>query len=873
MLARSSDRKYNDERMKTFLILDGNALLHRAWHAIPPLTAPDGRVVNAAYGFTNVLEKMRADWKPDFMAVAWDLPGETFRHVEYTEYKAQREKKEQELYDQIPIIQSILKVYGIPSLSAEGFEADDVIATLAKTFGKDDVQVKIITGDKDTFQLIDDHVNVVSFIKGLSETKTYDSAAVQERYGLTPTQLIDLKTLAGDPSDNIKGVAGIGEKGAVDLIKQFGSVEAIMTAAKSGEVPSKYAKKLEGQDDLIKQTKRLVTLVHDVDLGDFSLKIAAVHEPQKERLVSAFRDLGFRTLLRRYEAASEVVKESKSVNRGRTPKATKLTELRGDARYLFVDLGQRDLFGGSIRAIALGDGERIAVINQPQTKDLQAVIDSLSAAKLIVGHDLKAAFHVFVPTSYKLPPTSYFDTSVAAYLLSPGTREFDLPTVAFEYLRLSLPESAAEKLALVVKLHAALERGLVKEGMQKLSTEIEMPLIPILFEMERHGIEVDPHKLNDLQVEFAKTLETLTKNIYTLAGHEFNINSPSQLSVVLFDELKLPTKGIKKTKTGLSTGAPELEKIWEAHEIIPLISEFREVAKLQSTYAEALPKMIAADGRIHTTYKQTIAATGRLSSVDPNLQNIPVKTELGNEIRKAFVAPPGRVLLALDYSQFELRLAAVMANDATFIKAFQDGADIHRRTAAEILGVPEDQVTDAQRSAAKAINFGVLYGMGARKLARSTGFSPDEAKLFLDKYFAAHAGIVDFIERMKAKAHEDGYVETIFGRKRYLPDIHSGIGMLVAAAERMAVNMPVQGTQADLLKMAMIQVDRFLREKHSDVKLLLQVHDELVFEVDKKFVAQVGAALQKIMENVYTWGVPLVVNVEYGTNWGEMKKL
>ncbi len=867
--------------MKTFLILDGNALLHRAWHAIPPLTAPDGRVVNAAYGFTNVLEKMRLDLKPDYMAVAWDLPGATFRHDEYKEYKAQREKKEQELYDQIPIIQDILTVYGIPSLSAKGFEADDIIATLAKKFGEKDLQVKIVTGDKDTFQLIDDHISVVSFIKGLSETKTYDVKAVIDRYGLEPKQIIDLKTLAGDPSDNIKGVAGIGEKGAITLIKEFGSVEGILEAAKVGDVLSKYAKKLKGQEDLIKQTKRLVTLVLDVDLDNFTLESAAFQTPEAEKLRATFRDLGFRTLLRRYEVIDAPLvmegpgEERKIIKKlsGISTKFVLVDELNGDTRYIYIDLGQQDLFGESIRGIAISDGQQTAVIEQPTKKELEKVAKVISSAKLLVGHDLKAMLHLILPTSSQLQTKSFFDTSVAAYLLSPGTREFDLQTIAFEYLRLNIPESASDKLAIIIKLHQALERGLVKEGMSKLSSEIEMPLIPILFSMESYGIEVDREKLSLLQEKFAVVIEKLTKTIYRLAGHEFNVNSPSQLSVILFDELKLPVKGIKKTKTGLSTGAPELEKLWEMHEIIPVISEYREIAKLQSTYVEALPKLIADDGRIHTTYKQTIAATGRLSSTDPNLQNIPVKTDLGNEIRKAFVAPKGKILVAADYSQFELRLAAVMAKDQSLIKAFNDGADIHRRTAAEILGKIEEEVTEHERSAAKAINFGVLYGMGVRKMARSTGFSPEEAKLFIDKYFAAHPGIVDFIERMKSKAHEEGYVETIFGRRRYLPDIQSGVQMLVASAERMAVNMPVQGTQADLLKMAMIDVDRWIRENNFDVKMLLQVHDELVFEIAEKDVDIIAPQLLKIMQNVYTWEVPLVVNVEVGINWGEMKKL
>lgn len=860
--------------MKTFLILDGNALLHRAWHAIPPLTSPDGRVVNAAYGFTNVLEKMRTDLKPDFMVVAWDLPGDTFRHTEYEEYKGQREKKEQELYDQIPIIQDILKVYGVPSLSAPGFEADDVIATLAKKFGKKDLQVKIVTGDKDTFQLIDDHICVVSFIKGLSETKVYDASAVLERYGLTPAQLIDLKTLAGDPSDNIKGVAGIGEKGAIDLIKKFGSVDGLVAAAKNGEVASKYTKKLEGQEELIKKTKRLVTLVQDVDLGDYAIESSEVRPPATEEIIKTFRDLGFRTLLRRYESAAGVTShdpESKpSKLEAKAKKIVMIDQLQGNVRYLYVEVGQTDLFGGSIRVVALSDGECTAVLESPSKKDLELVRQEIINAKEIIGHDLKLAFHWLAATPTR---AEVFDTAVAAYLLSPGTREFDLVTIAFEYLRLSLPETAVQKLSIIVKLHQALERGLAKEVMTKLAREIEMPLIPILYQMETHGIAVDREKLADLQEKFADVLGKLTKKIYRFAGHEFNINSPSQLSVVLFDELRLPIKGIKKTKTGLSTGAPELEKLWEAHEIIPVISEYREVAKLQSTYVEALPKLIASDGRIHTTYKQTIAATGRLSSVDPNLQNIPVKTELGNEIRKAFVAPEGNVLLAADYSQFELRLAAVIAKDQAFIRAFQDGADIHRRTAAEILGKSEEDVTDAERSAAKAINFGVLYGMGPRNLGRSTGMTMEAAKIFLDKYFEVHAGIATYMDEMKIKAHTDGYVETIFGRRRYLPDIHSGIGMLVAAAERMAINMPIQGTQADLLKMAMIDVERYLRENYPDVKMLLQVHDELVFEVEEKDLAEIASKIKSIMEKVYAWEVPLIVNVEVGKNWGELKKL
>ncbi|MDP2631728.1 MAG: DNA polymerase I [Candidatus Uhrbacteria bacterium] len=858
--------------MKRLVILDGNALLHRAWHAIPPLTANDGRIVNAAYGFTNVVEKMRADLEPDYMVVAWDLPGATFRHEEYKEYKGTREKKEQELYDQIDYIKEILNAYGIPSLTAKGMEADDIIATIAEMVrNKKDFETLVVTGDMDALQLVDDSTHVIAFIKGLSETKEYDINAVEERYGLVPNQLIDFKALMGDPSDNIPGIAGIGKKTAAELVHEYGSIEGIENALKTGKLPEKYAKKLEGQEKNLEQMKRLVTMVRNVDLGDFKIADSKISEPNVEKLTGLFREYGFKRLLLKYDVGVSPAKAGQEVKK-RLKEVALIEDLDLKTLVIYVDSGQADLFGGSIRSIALHDGESTSIIDSPQKEDIKKVIDVICKSELLIGHDLKSVFHQLQVESNKLK-AKMFDTQIASYLLAPGTRGFDLATVAYEKLHKVLKDTAgvADKVQAVYELRDVLQRELEEEGMEKLAGEIEMPLVSILYQMECNGIEVNPKKLEKLSIEFEATLKELTVKIYKHAGHEFNINSPSQLSEILFTELGLPTKGIKKTKTGISTAASELEKLWNEHEIIPLMSEYRELAKLKSTYVDTLPKLIAKDGRIHTSYNQTVTATGRLSSSDPNLQNIPTRTKLGNEIRKAFVAAHGKVLVSADYSQFELRLAAVMAKDISFIKAFKDGADIHVRTAAEVLGIAEADVSKAERSAAKAINFGILYGMGQRNLARSTGMSEGEAKNFIDRYFDVHPGIQAYIDEMKLKAHSDEYVETLFGRKRFLPDINSGVQMLVAASERMAMNMPIQGTQADLLKMAMIQVDDWIQAHDYDVKMLLQVHDELVFEIAELDLDKVVGPIREIMVNVYQFEVPLLVDIEVGKNWGEMK--
>lgn len=867
---------------KKFIILDGNALLHRAWHAIPPLTTKDGRVVNAAYGFTNVVEKMLNAYKPDYMAVAWDLPGGTFRNEAYEPYKATREKKADELYAQIPMIQGILAAYGIPSLSAEGFEADDILGTVAKMCeDTQGIETLIVTGDLDSLQLVSSKTKVIFFIKGLSEVKIYDEAAIKERYDLMPAQLIDLKTLLGDASDNLPGVAGIGAKSAAELLKAYGTVNGLLEAMKDGTLPDKYVKKLQNQEKTIELMRRMVTIVRDVPLDGFDLDQAQTSTPDASKLLDLFKDFEFKNLIKKYEGqGGEVVpgpkQGSKAKTTARLQEVGALRELDSQRVVLVVESKATDLFGGGISSVAISDGEKIFVVKEPQTVALAAIGEFLPSCRVIVAHDLKAAMHVLarvkLPVEQMFAGSELVDTMIAAYLLSSSGRDYTFEEVIQEHLGVTVSASAdiGERAAALLKLADKLVERLQTDGMASLYRDMEAPLIPILFRMERDGVAVDKKKLQQLSSDFAKTLESLTKKIYKLVGSEFNINSPSQLAEILFTKLGLPTKGIKKTKNGYSTAAPELEKLADESPIIAMVEEYREVSKLKSTYADSLPELVADDGRIHTTFSQTVAATGRLSSSNPNVQNIPIRSELGLEIRKAFVAEKGKVLVSADYSQIELRLAAHMAKDESFIRAFKEDVDVHRRTAAEVWEVAEDKVTKDQRAAAKAINFSILYGVGARSLGRATGLSFNEAKQFIERYFEVHPAITEFMDAMKLKARTDGYVETLFGRRRYLPDINSGIPQLVAAAERMAVNMPAQGTQADILKLAMIKIAAWLDKSQLDAKMLLQVHDELVFEVAEVDVSELETVVPALMSSVIDLDVPLVVDVGSAKRWGDI---
>lgn len=873
---------------ETFLILDGNALLHRAWHALPPLTTKNGTVVHAAYGFTMVLEKMLEQYQPTYMAVAWDTPELTFRHKKFEAYKAQREEKAQELYDQIPIIQEILRVFNIPSLEAPGFEADDIIATLADKASKKDIHTYIVTGDLDALQLVDATNTVVFFQKGISETKHYDVQAVFDRYGFAPLQLIDYKALRGDPSDNIPGVPGVGEKTAILLVQEHKSIAGIIQALKDGLIPEKFAKKLKGQEKVMQESLELVQMVHDVPFS-FKFSNSKVQKPDLNQLLSLYRDLEFRSLLRKH--AKEIpappapkkkvfTKSPLSVVRHINQLEEELNNLNGDALGLMLLEQAEDLFGATLSGLVISDGINTIIFPNPDQAALDMTAQKITQAQSVIVHDLKKLIHLTGWTS----DDRYFDLMLASYLLHSGSRSHDLASVVNEFADLKIaqiPEycTSDKEYAILAalagsfpKLAITMSEELASTGMTKVFKEIELPLVPVLFEMETNGIKLDVKALATFSKELKKELDRLTTAIHEHAGEEVNINSPSQLATILFEKLDLPTKGIKKTQKGFSTAAPELEKLMATHSIIPLISEYRELAKLQSTYVEALPQLVKSDGRIHTTFNQTVTATGRLSSSNPNLQNIPIKTELGNKIRQTFIADKGKKLIAADYSQIELRLVAHLAKDKSLINAFNEGADIHTRTAAEIAGVAESKVTKDLRRAAKAINFGVIYGMGPHALARSTGKSFKEAQDFIDQYFVLHKSVREYLDGTKAFAHAEGYVETLFGRRRYLPELESGVPMLVAAGERMAINMPVQGTAADIMKMAMIEVQGWLKQSGWPAKMLLQVHDEIVIEVATDAVDKVAKGVKEIMENIFDLSVPLVADVEVGTNWGDMEK-
>lgn len=906
-------RKNMSTRKPIFVVIDGNALIHRAFHALPStLTTRDGKPINAVYGFTSVLLKVLKDLKPAYIAVAFDPPGKVFRHKDYAAYKATRIKAPQELYDQIPKVKEIVESFNIPAFEVPGFEADDVIGTLTKKPAP--VSKVIVTGDMDTLQLVDADTSVTTLKKGIGETVTFTPKTVEERFGLKPSQMIDFKGLRGDPSDNIPGVNGIGEKTAADLLQRFGTVEKLYSVLRKGKlagVSDAVQEKLRQGEKDAKLSKQLATIVRDVPL-DFSLAATSRKQYDRARVAELFRTLQFTSLLARLPENEAT--EEKSEEPAARSDAT-YTAITDEAIFKEFFAGLRkaatfsvdsettglDHFTSKLLGLSFSWEAGKAYFLDTRVKGasmwLKKVAEILQdPTKPKETHNGKFDWRMLIEQGINLSPLA-FDTRIAAYLLNPGQRQYTLEHLAFtefgyEMQRLEaligprgkkqmpvemipLPKLAwysAEDADMTHRLAERFLPELKKRNLLKLFQEIEMPLVTVLGRMERVGVEIDRDFLNAMSKQVGKDLARLEGKIHAAAGTTFNIGSPIQLKEVLFEKLQIATKGVGKTKTGLSTAADQLEKLKDAHPIIPMLSEWRELSKLQTTYLEALPKLVhPKTGRVHTSFNQTIAATGRLSSSDPNLQNIPVRTELGREIRKAFVARRGFRLLSVDYSQIELRVVAHLAGDETMIDTFRRKEDIHRRTAAEINGVPLENVTKEQRYAAKEVNFGVLYGMGSTGLAQRTGISREEARAFIEKYFLVFRAVAQFLEETKALAVSQGYVETLFGRRRYLPEIRSGNPMLRAAAERMAVNMPVQGTAADLMKMAMIVIDQKLGGVSKDSRMLLQVHDELVFEVPEKDVQKVAKFVQTEMAHIHPLKVPIEVEVKVGRNWGEME--
>ena len=910
-------------KRKKLVIFDGHALVHRGYHAIPYLSTKDGTPTNAVYGFTMMMLLALRELKPDYVAVAWDAPGKTFRHDDYKDYKATRKKADQELYDQLPITKEVISAFNIPLLEQSGFEADDIIGSLSKQY-EDKVDVVIVTGDMDELQLVSDKTTVFTMRKGFSDTFIYDKKAVHDKYGVTPEEFIVYKALKGDTSDNIPGVSGVGDKTATDLVSKYQTLDNIYKHL--DDLKPAVRNKMEAGKDSAFLSEKLSTIKRDMKL-DFDLKDSVIHEYDRKKVYDLFHKLEFRTLLSKLPAEkitdeqTELSQESEQkiatkYNRTHLKSVkyhliTNLAELKDLSKKLkaqklisfdtetdSVDEVEANLVGASF-SFKEGEAYYVPLAHDELTEigyeEFIDVIGPILTDKSIgkVGHNIKYDYVVMKQFGIDVAPIA-FDTMVAAFLISPIGRAQTLSQLAYEELGISMidieeligkkgknqltfnkiaikeaGQYAAEDADITLRLYNKLKSELDKIGeLTKLAKQMEWPLIEVLGDMEYKGVELDVEFLNKLSDKYSAIIEGLQTKIWKIAGGQFNISSPAQLQKILFEKLKIDSTGLKKTKTGISTAASELEKLRGKHEIVDMMFEYRELTKLTTTYVDALPKLVKPDGRIHTSYNQTIAQTGRLSSTNPNLQNIPTRTEAGREIRKAFVAPKGRIFISADYSQIELRLAAALAKDEPMIKAFKSGADIHTATAAEMFGVKQSEVTKDQRYGAKTINFGVLYGMNPHGLSVATGFDYDKAREFIDRYFSLRKGVADYIASVKKFAHDNNYTETIFGRRRPCPDVRSSNFIIRAAAERAAVNMPLQGTAADMMKIAMINIHKKLPK---DADLILQIHDELIVECNQEDAKKVEKIVKDEMEKVHKFDVPIEVEVHHGTSWGSLK--
>ncbi len=900
----------NKTKQKKFVIIDGNAIVHRAYHALPPLTAKDGTVVNAVYGFTSMLLKIYNDLKPDYLAVSFDVEGGTFRDEIYAEYKATRVKADQELYDQIPLVYEVVNAFDIPIYSKKGYEADDVIGTMARKLEYDkSIKSVIVTGDMDMLQLVDNAGTEVYLLrKGLSDFHLYNETAVKKRFGFGPEHIVDYKAMRGDSSDNIPGISGIGEKTATKLITEIGGLEDIYKEMErknnrlGGVVSQSMLEKLRLGKEQARMSHHLARVRRDVKGLKFDIDRCRVRELDVEKISSLLKKFEFYSLVSRIPGNHGITgkkKQKKSVKRvkmeavgGRAQLERLLRVVEGERVFAAqAVLGGKNILKSDFTGLLVSAAGsffyvKLENLNKTQQKQLLGIFKHKE--KTLVGHDLKNLLKGLMIENVVVK-NKLFDVMIASYLLNSSTRAHDLKSIILRELDQRLPDGSeqeslfgvdpqvlAAQLDLILKVKDKQIEELDKWRNKGLFEKIEMPLIPVLARMELNGVAVDTGKLKALSRQAAAAIEALTKRIWREAGEKFNVASSVQLREVLYEKMELPSAGIKKGKTGYSTAASELEKLRGVSPIIEMIEEYRELEKLRNTYIDVLPMLInKKTGRIHTSFNQAVTSTGRLSSSDPNLQNIPIRTELGKQVRDTFVAEPGNVLLAADYSQIELRIAASLADDKKMIEIFEKGQDIHQATAAAINGVPLDQVTKKMRYGAKEVNFGVLYGMGAYGLSWRAKISLEQAREFIDKYFKEFAGVKQYLDNTLRLAKRDGYVETLFGRRRYVPELKSGNYQLRSAGERMAINMPIQGTAADLIKLAMIEIDKKMRQEFknrpSDARMILQVHDELVFEVKKGLEKKLLPLVKQCMESVAELRVPILVEAGVGKNWGEIK--
>ncbi|MBX3095230.1 MAG: DNA polymerase I [Fimbriimonadaceae bacterium] len=857
---------------RRLVIIDGFSLLFRAFYGTRYLSTSDGRPTNALFGFFGMVFTLLEQVKPDAILVAHDAPGKTFRHAEYAEYKGTRRETPSELEQQLDGSEAFIQALKIPVISVTGYEADDIVGTISRLAEENGYLTTIVTGDLDSLQLVDECVQVMTTRRGVTDTVIYDPAAVVERYGFGPEHITDYKALVGDTSDNIKGVPGIGDKTATLLIQEFGGIEEIISRME--EIPEKFRKKLVGQEEQMRHSKWLATIVRDVPLQyDFapfavdaeSLAIAdemmqslefRSYRKKLPEVFAPYRTDGAATVA---AVKEEPVQATSEVSLGTIDSIRKWL---GDSNYAVLPgppATPTNLLDENTESAHGFIAKGTDVAKAPWEHILSVFADDPSRA---TGHDIKSLFH-----SCRSSVVPRFDTMLGGYVLQSGRTSYDLGDLIAGYLDTSPPSRPEDRVAALAALEATMRERLKAENQTSVLEEIELPLVPVLADMECTGIKLDPGYLkeysNNLQIE----IEAVQKQVWDAAGEEFNIGSPKQIGEVLFDRMQMP--GGKKTKTGWATGAEILEELAAEHPVAAGILTYRELTKLKGTYADALPRMLADDGRIHTKFNQAVAATGRLSSNEPNLQNIPIRTELGRRIRRAFVAAPGYQLLSFDYSQIELRILAHMCQDEALTDAFRDRVDVHRVTAAQMFDTSPDEVTREQRGLAKMLNYAVLYGVTDFGLAQQlgAGFSVSEAKELIRKYNERFPQVKGFTDSVVEEARSKGFTSTLCGRRRYFPDIHAGNRVARMYAERQAMNAPIQGTAADLVKIAMLQVEKLIA--NTGVRMLLQVHDELVFEVpeDKESPLE---EIRNLMEKAIPMSVPIEVDGKMGPNWLDM---
>ena len=840
------------------LILDGNSVINRAYFGVKPLTNREGLYTHAIYGFLNILDRMEKEEQPDAVCVAFDLHGPTFRHLRYDGYKATRHGMPEELAMQMPVMKDVLRAMNIPIYECQGWEADDVIGTVGKICSNNGWECVVVTGDRDSLQLIDENVRIKLVISkpGQTTATLYTEEKFREEYGFEPKKLVDLKALMGDSSDNIPGVAGVGPKTAKELLMKFGSLDGVYENIEDASIRPKLREKLAADKENAYLSYELATIISEAPI-DFEPKDAVVQPYNRPALYELFQRLEFVRLIDKYGlrgAAAEAPKPER-----KCASLPRCQELPGQAEPCAVYLSEDGSLG-----IAWARGVCVMTPLEAQMNP-----DVLTGRKGCIGHDIKTTMHRLDEMGLSFGAFG-FDTALAAYDLNPSQSYYPVSKLATNFLGVSVEDGDAAACAEAIwNLRGILQEELEKNGMAKLYRDIELPLCGVLYRMERRGIAIDRQQLEQFGQMLAQRISDCETLIYSYSDGSFNINSTKQLGELLFDQLGLPP--VKKTKTGYSTNADVLEKLKDKHPIIPAIMDYRMLTKLKSTYADGLIKQIGEDGRIHTTFQNLVTATGRLSSTEPNLQNIPVRTDLGAEIRKMFVPKDGHVLVDADYSQIELRVLAHIADDKAMQQAFCGGVDIHTATAAQVFGVEREAVTPLQRRHAKAVNFGIVYGISEFSLAEDIGVSRYEAKAYIDNYLTNYAGVRKYMKDVVDDARGIGYTQTMFGRRRYIPELKSSNFNIRSGAERVALNTPIQGTAADLIKLAMIRVDTALNEQFPDARLLRQVHDELIVECPETIADQVAALVSREMEGIAALNVPLTAEAKCGKSWYDAK--